>query len=128
MPLMLEFPQVNSYIHCHVAVRKVTTLYDLSLEIAQNEGVQDFEYLGLGPISLLPLVIQYFSPAGGPELHKITAVDVLDYLAEYTKKCNGKVEVEPFLSSIAMLRSVPSPQHLGVRLQNFGYVLYIMYR
>mgnify|MGYP007132918696 FL=1 len=106
-------------------MRKITTLHDLSLEIAQNEGVQSFEDLGLGPISLLPLVGQYFAPAGGPEVHKITTEDVLNYLAEYTNKCNGKVDVEAFLSFISNSRSIPSPQHLCVRMQNFGYVICI---
>lgn len=113
--------QVNTYIQCHVAVRRITTLHDLSLEISQNEGVKDFDDLKLGPISCHPLVGHYFAFPGGFEVCRITTEDVLNHMSDYLNKHPGKLQVEDFLSFISKARSLPSPQHLGVRVQSLGY-------
>ncbi len=39
-------------IHCHVAGKRITTLYDLGCDLIQEEGVSDFaDKLGSAPLS-----------------------------------------------------------------------------
>lgn len=97
-------------------------MHDLSLEISQNEGVKDFEDLKLGPISCHPLVGQYFAFPGGFKVCRIRTEDVLNHMSDYMNKHVGKIQVEDFLSFMTNAQSLPSPQHLGVRMQNFGYM------
>ncbi|KAH7429492.1 hypothetical protein KP509_09G052400, partial [Ceratopteris richardii] len=118
--------KINTYIHCHVAVRRITTLDELSLEITQNEGISNFEDLKLGPLSFNPLVGQYFAFPEGLDIHRISTEDVLSHMSDYMKKHPGNVEMDDFLAFITKARSVPSPQHLGIRLRNIGmYVSFI---
>lgn len=118
--------KVNTYIHCHVAVKRITTLHDLSVEISQHEGVKDFDQLGLGPLPLHPLIVEYFAPPVQYEICKITTADVLQHLSDHMNKNFGKIQVEDFLSFMMKARSLPSPQHLGVRIQSIGiYVSFI---
>ena len=120
----LSHTQINSFIHCYVGVRKVTTLYDLELAICKNEGVGLFEELELGPLVRHPLVVHYFSVI--PDVKKvfrITSEDIISYLHEYLKTHQGKeVKVEALLDFIAEKQSQTSREKLNVRIQSLGYV------
>ncbi|MCO5609952.1 hypothetical protein L7F22_064187 [Adiantum nelumboides] len=112
--------KINTYIHCHVAVRRITTLHELSQEISENEGVKDFDDLKLGPLSYHPLVCQYFAFQAGVQVCKISTEDVLSHLSNYMNTHLGNIQLDDFLSFMSKARSLPSPQHLGVRLQSLG--------
>jgi hypothetical protein len=68
-------------VHCHVAGKRITTLYDLGCDLIQEERVSDFaDKLGSAP---LPLLIYYFSPTKKGDVLTITAEEVIQHLADY---------------------------------------------
>lgn len=116
--------QVNAMIHSYMAARKIATLFDLSQDLAREEGVKEFEDLGLGPLLCHELVVQYFSPPAGIKVPKISAGEVIKHLAHCLgHQSKDKLQVESFLSYVANQRSLPSPEHLCVRIQSLGYAL-----
>lgn len=73
--------QVNAFVHCFVGVQRITSLYDLEVAICKNEGVDDFEELGLGPFLRHPLVIHYFSLRSDvTQVYKITTEEIIQLL------------------------------------------------
>ncbi|KAJ6751327.1 hypothetical protein OIU85_001822 [Salix viminalis] len=54
--LMVTESKINAFIHCFVGVRRITSIYDLEVAICKNEGIEDFEELGLGPFDETPTV------------------------------------------------------------------------
>jgi hypothetical protein len=69
-------------IHCHVAGKRITTLYDLGCDLIREEGVSDFaDKLGSDPLS--PFVIYYFSPPEKGDVLTITPEEVIQHLADY---------------------------------------------
>ncbi|BFI30056.1 hypothetical protein AXG93_2528s1220 [Marchantia polymorpha subsp. ruderalis] len=114
--------KVNAFIHSHVAGKKITTLYDLSVDLTRDEGVKEFEDLGLGPLLCHPLVGHYFTPPVGAEVHKITAGEVIQLLSDYIGNLgkDTRVQIDNFLSFIQKERSLPSPQHLCIKIQSLG--------
>ncbi|KAG6422998.1 hypothetical protein SASPL_113381 [Salvia splendens] len=59
--IMVTEEKINAFIHCFVAARKITKLYDLEVAICESEGVKKFEELELGPLVKHPLAVHYFS-------------------------------------------------------------------
>ncbi|KAL3693177.1 hypothetical protein R1sor_006828 [Riccia sorocarpa] len=114
--------KVNAFIHSHVAGKKITTLYDLSVDLTRDEGVKEFEELGLGPLLCHPLVGHYFTPPGGAEVHKITAGEVIQLLSDYIGNLgkDTRVQIDNFLGYIQKERGLPSPQHLCIKIQSLG--------
>ncbi|KAL3507314.1 hypothetical protein ACH5RR_032696, partial [Cinchona calisaya] len=120
--LMAIEAKINTFIHCYVGVRKVTTLYDLELAICKNEGVGLFDELELGPLVRHPLVIHYFSVSpDAKEVFRITSEDIISYLHEFlnTHRCK-EVKVDELLDFIAEKRSNTSREKLNVRIQSLG--------
>jgi len=115
---------VNAFIHCHVAGKRITTLYDLGCDLIQEEGVSDFEDLGLGPLLCHPLVIRYFSPPVKGDVLTITTEEVIQHLADYLGEpgCGTHVDINKFMVYLQKERKAPTPEHLGVRVQSLGYV------
>ncbi|KAL6194056.1 hypothetical protein ACLB2K_035140 [Fragaria x ananassa] len=75
--LMLIEGKINAFIHCFVGVRRIASLYDLEVAICKNEGIEQFEELGLGPLLQNPLVGHYFSvKCDATEVFKITKEDL----------------------------------------------------
>lgn len=107
-----------------MAGKKITTLYDLSVDLTRDEGVKEFEDLGLGPLLCHPLVGHYFTPPVGAEVHKITAGEVIQLLSDYIGNLgkDTRVQIDNFLSFIQKERSLPSPQHLCIKIQSLGYL------
>lgn len=111
--------QVNAHIHAHVAAKRITTLYDLGCDITQEEGVSNFEDLGIGPLHLHPLVVRYFSPPD--EFLSITAVDVMQDLGDYIgDSYYNRVELDDFMAHLQRTRKASTMRHLGVRIQTLG--------
>lgn len=118
--------QVNAFVHCFVGVRRITSLYDLEVAICKNEGVDNFEELGLGPLLRHPLVIHYFSVRSDvTQVFKITSEEIIQLLSEFldASKSKAVVGVEELLDFIAKKRSVKCREWLGIRIQNLGYVM-----
>ncbi|KAK2644000.1 hypothetical protein Ddye_019195 [Dipteronia dyeriana] len=118
--LMVIEDRVNAFIHCFVAIRKITTLYDLEKAICMNESIGTFEELQLGPFLRHQLVMDYFSVNSDvTEVVKITNNDIINFLCEFmdTHKKNA-TEIDEFLDFIAKKRSLASKEKLGVRIQN----------
>lgn len=108
----------------YLSARKIATLYDLSNDLASEEGVNDYEDLGLGPLLCHELIAHCFSPPIGVEIHKITAAEVIQYLAYYIgHQPKESLKVESFLSYVTSQRSLASPEHLCLRIQSLGYAL-----
>ncbi|CAL2227485.1 unnamed protein product [Prunus armeniaca] len=128
--LMLTEGRINSYIHCFVGVRKITSLYDLELAICKNENIQQFEELGLGPLLLHPLVLHYFQVSSDTtEVFKITSEEIVFLLIGFQthKREVTDDSVEEFLDFIVKRRSVASKEKLGIRICSLGvHVSYIL--
>lgn len=118
-------PQIAAFIHCFVAVLKVTTLYDLEVAICKNEGVGKFEELELGPLLKHPLIVHYFSVNPGvSEVFKITSEEIMSFVSEFMDRNGGTaVKIDELLNFIAEKKSAGSRENLGVRIQSLGYVI-----
>ncbi|KAL2242543.1 UNVERIFIED_CONTAM: Protein NO VEIN [Sesamum indicum] len=118
--------KINAFIHCFVAVRRITSLYDLEGAICENEGVERFEELELGPLVRHPLAIHYFSVTSDmTEVCRIRTEDIISYLCEFIDSHKKKeVKVDTFLDFISKKQSISGWEKLCVRVQNFGYVIF----
>ncbi|CAK9136537.1 unnamed protein product [Ilex paraguariensis] len=114
--------KINAFIHCFVAARRITSLYDLEVAICQNEGVERFEELELGPLVRHPLVVHYFSVSSDmTEVFRITSEQIIYSLCEFRDTHTGKeIKMEELLDFIAEKRSVTGREKLGVRIQSLG--------
>ncbi|CAI9778566.1 unnamed protein product [Fraxinus pennsylvanica] len=114
--------KIIAFIHCFVAVRKVTSLYELELAICENEGIEQFEELELGPLLKHPLVKHYFSlSADVTEVLQIKTEDIISYLHKFVDTRGRKeVKIDELLDYIASERSVASREMLQVRIQSLG--------
>ncbi|CAJ1939134.1 unnamed protein product [Sphenostylis stenocarpa] len=121
--LMITEGKVNAFIHCFVGVRRIVSLYDLQVAICKNEGVDNFEALGLGPLLQHPLVIHYFSLRSDfTQVFKITSEEIIQLLSEFLDASRSKefIKVEQFLDFIAKQRLVKCKEWLGIRIRNLG--------
>lgn len=103
-------------------------MYDLELAICNNEGIEKFEELELGPLLQHPLVLHYFSVNSDTnEVFHITSEEIINLLSKFLiigrKKNDFKVEVEEFLEFIARNKSAVGKEMLGIRIQSLGYVI-----
>ncbi|KAL0904100.1 hypothetical protein M5K25_026173 [Dendrobium thyrsiflorum] len=119
--------KVNAFIHCFVNTRKMTSIYELGLEICKNEGVDKFDELRLGPLLRHPLVRDYFSVSpDAQEICEITTEGLVSRLSVFlNKKRNEEIKLEEFLDFLVLKCSVASREHLGVRIRSMG--LFIKY-
>ncbi|XP_050372238.1 protein NO VEIN-LIKE [Argentina anserina] len=120
--LMLTEGKINAFIHCFVGVRRIASLYDLEVAICKNEGVEQFEELGLGPLLQNPLVLHYFSvKCDATEVYKITSEDVISLLSEFMNTFRHTyIRVEEFLDFIVKKCTVASKEDLGIRIHSLG--------
>ncbi|XP_042515046.1 protein NO VEIN [Macadamia integrifolia] len=126
--LMMTEGKVNAFIHSFVAVRRITSLYDLNAAICKNEGVECFEELEMGPLLRHPLVVHYFLvPSDATEIVKITSEEIISYLAEFVDTCKVRpIVAEEFLDFIGTKRSITAREKLGVRIQSLRmYISFI---
>jgi hypothetical protein len=116
---------VNAFVHCYVAARKIVTVYDLEVEICKNEGIVQFEELGLGPFLQNPLVGHYFAvPSDLSVVPKLSSEEIINVLQKFVDNSKGqKITVEDFLNYLSEQKSVSGKEKLGVRVQSLGYVL-----
>jgi hypothetical protein len=97
----------------------------LEVAICKNEGIENFEELGLGPLMRHPLVLHYFSmkPDASAEVFKITSEEIILLLSEFMDTCQKKVIiVDEFLHFLSKNYPVKGPEMLGVRVQSLGCV------
>ncbi|KAL5542662.1 hypothetical protein UlMin_010372 [Ulmus minor] len=119
--LLIIEGKINAFIHCFVGARRITSLYDLEVEICKNEGIEQFEDLGLGPLLRHPLAQHYFSVNSDmTEVFKITTEEIIILLAEFTR-FRKEIEIEQFMDFIAEKRSVAGKEKLGIRIQSLGH-------
>ncbi|KAL6008258.1 hypothetical protein ACLOJK_033764 [Asimina triloba] len=126
--LILFVSQVNAFIHCFVGVRRITSLYDLEVAICKNEGIEQFEQLGMGPLLRHPLIEHYFLvPSYATDIVKITSEEIIACLADFMDTCGDKeIHAEAFLDSLAKKWEVNGKERLGVRIQSLGlHITYI---
>ncbi|XAR62556.1 hypothetical protein NMG60_11017358 [Bertholletia excelsa] len=120
--LIVTEGKINSFIHCFVAVQRITSLYELEVAICNNEGILQFEELGLGLLLRHPLVEHYFSVSSDvAEVFKITSNEIIYHLYEFMDQQKGtEISAEEFLDFIAKKHSVTGKEKLGVRVQSLG--------
>ncbi|KAL4331696.1 hypothetical protein HN51_038485 [Arachis hypogaea] len=120
--LMITEGKVNAFVHCFVGVRRITSMYDLKMAICRNEGVAEFEALGLGPFLRQPLVMHYFSVSPeATEVFEITSGEIVKFLSEFLDVSGSKeIKAEEFLDFIAKKRLVKCREWLGIRIHNLG--------
>ncbi|GJM96964.1 hypothetical protein PR202_ga13848 [Eleusine coracana subsp. coracana] len=118
---LLYICQVNTFIHCYVAARKIVTVHDLEVEICKNEGVEKFEELGLGPFLQHPLVVHYFAASADLSMvPKLSSEEVISFLHKFMDNSTKKITVEEFLDYLVEQFSVSGKEKLGVRVQSLG--------
>ncbi|KAM5569561.1 hypothetical protein ABKV19_016858 [Rosa sericea] len=120
--LMLTQGKIDAFIHCFVAVRRIASLYDLEVAICENEGVERFEELGLGPLLRNPLVVHYFSvKCDATEVFRITSEEIISLLSEFMDACKHTyIRVEEFLDFVVKKCAVASKEELGIRIHSLG--------
>ncbi|XP_004292523.1 PREDICTED: uncharacterized protein LOC101312697 [Fragaria vesca subsp. vesca] len=120
--LMFTEGKINAFIQCFVAVRRISSLYDMEVAICKNEGIEKFEELGLGPLVRHPLVLHYYSVKSNTnKVYKITSDEIISLLSAYMDTCKNKeIKIEEFLDFIVKKRSVASKEELGIRIQSIG--------
>ncbi|KAM5562292.1 protein NO VEIN-like [Rosa sericea] len=120
--LMFTEGKINAFIQCFVAVRRISSLYDLEIAVCKNEGIEKFEELGLGPLVRHPLVLHYYSVKSDTnEVYKITSDAIISLLSEHMDTCKNKeIKIEEFLDFIVKKQSVASKEDLGIRIQSMG--------
>jgi hypothetical protein len=120
--LLVTEGKINAFIHCFVGVRRMTSLYDLEVGICENEGVDRFEDLEMGPLVKYPLAVHYFSVSSDvKQVFKITTEEILSYLSELMNTSTvNKFSPDELLDFIAMKRKVDGRDKLSVRIQNLG--------
>ncbi|KAG0460585.1 hypothetical protein HPP92_020882 [Vanilla planifolia] len=125
--LLLTEGKVNAFIHCFVCARKITSVYELEAALCKNEGINQFEELGMGPFLRHPLVKHYFSvPSELTEVFKINSEDIIISLQTFMNKHTKKVSAEEFVVFLAKEKSVSVKENLGVRIQNIGYHVHLI--
>ncbi|CAO2823393.1 unnamed protein product, partial [Amaranthus hypochondriacus] len=113
--------KINAFIRCHVAVHKITTLFDLQEALCKNEGIENFEDLELGPFLKQPLVKHYFSLTKDViQVYEITSDQIVTYLSLFLYKKRTNIVMEEFLDFVAKKCKVTNPQVLGLRIQSLG--------
>ncbi|KAH7521674.1 hypothetical protein FEM48_Zijuj07G0058000 [Ziziphus jujuba var. spinosa] len=114
--------KINAFINCFVAVRRITSLYDLEVAICDNEAIGQFEELELGPFLRHPLVQHYFSVnLDTTEVFKITSEEIIALLNRFMYSSKNKdIKVDEFLDFICKKRSVSGKEKLGIRIQSLG--------
>ncbi|XP_061994244.1 protein NO VEIN isoform X1 [Rosa rugosa] len=120
--LMLTQGKIDAFIHCFVGVRRIASLYDLEVAICENEGVERFEELGLGPLLRNPLVVHYFSvKCDATEVFRITSEEIISLLSEFMDACKHTyIRVEELLDFIVKKCAVASREELGIRIHSLG--------
>ncbi|XP_047947665.1 protein NO VEIN isoform X1 [Salvia hispanica] len=113
--------KINAFIHCFVAARKITSLYDLEVAVCESEGVKIFEELELGPLVKHPLAVHYFSLTSKvTEVYTIRTEEIISHLCEFIDTHNKKsIKVDIFLDFICKKQSASGWENLGVRVQDF---------
>ncbi|KAG0462014.1 hypothetical protein HPP92_020490 [Vanilla planifolia] len=125
--LLLTEGKVNAFIHCFVCARKITSVYELEAALCKNEGINQFEELGMGPFLRHPLVKHYFSvPSELTEVFKINSEDIIISLQTFMNKHTKKVSAEEFVVFLTKEKSVSVKENLGVRIQNIGYHVHLI--
>ncbi|XP_073128056.1 protein NO VEIN [Henckelia pumila] len=120
--------KINTFIHCFVAVRNITSLYDLEVEICKSEGIERFEELELGPLIRHPLAMHYFSVTSEvTDVYRIGTQELITYLCDFVDAHERKrLRVDSFLDFISQKQSVNGREKLCVRVQDIGlYVNHI---
>lgn len=99
-------------------------MHDLELAICENEGIENFLELDLGPLVRHPLVAHYFSVSSDiKDVFRITSEEIISCLHEFmTINPSKDVKTNELLDFIAEKRSLAGREKLNVRIQNLGYV------
>ncbi|KAK4489070.1 hypothetical protein RD792_004864 [Penstemon davidsonii] len=120
--LLVKEGKISAFIHCFVAVRRISSLYDLEVEICEREGIRRYEELELGPLLRHPLVVQYFAVTSDvTEVYKIRTEEIISYLIEFMEIHTKKdVKVDTLMDFITKKQSVSRREKLCVRIQNLG--------
>lgn len=95
----------------------------MEVAVCKNEGIDQFEELGLGPLLQHPLVLHYFSvKSDATKVFKITSRQIISLLYEFMETSpNKKFSPEEILDFIVKKKSA-AKEELGIRIQNIGYV------
>ncbi|XP_062109173.1 protein NO VEIN [Humulus lupulus] len=127
--IILVEGKINAFIHCFVAVRRITSVYELEQAICKLEGINEFDELGLGPLVRHPLIEHYFSlNSDTTKVFKITAKEMMSLLFQYIVNYTSRdIQADEFLDFVAKKRSVATKEELGIRIQSLGlHISYIM--
>ncbi|XP_042063950.1 protein NO VEIN [Salvia splendens] len=121
--IMVTEEKINAFIHCFLAARKITTLYDLEVAICESEGIKKFEELELGPLVKHPLAVHYFSLTSKvTEVYRIRTEEIISYLCEFIDTHKRKsIRAYYFLNFIREKQSASGCENLCVRVQDFGF-------
>ncbi|KAL3634393.1 hypothetical protein CASFOL_021447 [Castilleja foliolosa] len=114
--------KIHTFIDCFVAVRRITSLYDLEVAICKSEGVKRFEDLELGPLLRHPHVVHCFSLNPDlTEIYRITTEEIISCLCEFIDTHKKKeLKADIFLDFVSKKMSVNGREKLCVRVKQLG--------
>ena len=129
-----EIPTWEKFFKCHGRIEELiklfcimsplTSLYELEQALVASEGVHSFEELCLGPIVKHPLVQQYFRPP--KDIQKVPEISLYVIMSNL-QQClhrsirdrNSKLQLDEFLEFMQKSHSLPSKEHLCVKISSF---------
>lgn len=138
-----EIPTWEKFYKCHGRVEEliklfcllspITSIHELQQAIASSEGVQHYEELCLGPILKHPAVQQCFRPPqdlqAAPEISLYNIMSSLQQCLHQHRRRNkeSRVELVDFLEFMQHNLSLPSKEHLCIRIKSFPLAIQVSY-
>lgn len=135
-----DIPSWEKFYKCHGRVEELiklfcilspfTSIHEMEQAIISSEEVHNFEELCLGPILKHPIVQQHFKPPH--DLKKVPEISYYDIMSSL-KNCMQQNRRGPILQLDAVLEfmqkkfSVPSKEHLCIRISSFPLAIQVQY-
>jgi hypothetical protein len=111
--------EVLVFFAAYRACRTIATLFDFEKEICEKWTLEKFDDLGLGPLFYQDFVQQEYHPSAEiGSVTRITFMDVVKYLKEYSSRIRSRVDPDDFLSALARYKGLIYPSDL---LVTFGH-------
>ena len=123
--------RVSSYIQAYCSIFTISSYYDLKeclQEFTPETG--NFLDLNLGPLSKQPLVHKYFKLPKDYKVPKITGAQVWMHLKDFMTDRDlwtGQVDLNEFITYLKKTYEVPTPYHLGIRVQSLPLAIQVGY-
>lgn len=93
----------------------------MDVAICADEGVSQFEILGMGPLLRHPLIVHYFSISPSTiDFCKIKTEEIYMSLSKLMSKRQPPPSLNSFMDHLMEEYTVSNKENLGLKIQSFG--------